>query len=221
VTPYAAWSRLGKADGVHVGLALDFAPHRDVRLAFQGEWRWLGSGYVASYFDGLYMADRYDFNGVSKAVARRRANSSRMGGMAGALLAFEPYVSLGAVVEWDARSEFRKVRGDLIVTVPERMRLAASIGARGFVTGSDLGHPVRRVAAASVDVSIYRSIAVFAAYSRDLVVVPAGQSSSRYTTSDSVLAGLRLGLAFGSGDGKKSGNSAGDSGTPQGAKVEH
>ena len=116
---------------------------------------------------------------------------------------------------------FKKVRGDLIVTVPERMRLAASIGARGFVTGSDLGHPVRRVAAASVDVSIYRSIAVFAAYSRDLVVVPAGQSSSRYTTSDSVLAGLRLGLAFGSGDGKKSGNSAGDSGTPQGAKVEH
>jgi hypothetical protein len=205
VTPYGAWSRLASSDGAHAGLALDFAPHKDVRIGLQGEWRWLGRGYVASWFDGLYMADRHDFNGVPKLRTRDGITTSRMGGMAGVVLEFRPYATLGASIDWDRRSEFRAIRSDLTVVVPDWMRLTGSVTARGFSTASDLAHPARRIGAVSVDVKLWRTIAVFGAYARDLEVVATGGASSGYRASDTVLAGLRLGLVFSGGQGGKAG----------------
>jgi hypothetical protein len=203
VTPYGAWSRLGASNGAHAGLALDFAPHRDVRIGLQGEWRWLGPGYVASWFDGLYMADRHDFDGAPKLRLRDGLTSSRMGGMAGVVLEFRPYASLGASIDWDRRAEFRAIRSDLTVVVPNRLRLTGTVTARGFSTASDLAHPARRIGAVTVDVKVWRSIAVFCAYARDLEVVATGAASSGYRASDTVLAGVRLGLVFSGGqDGK-------------------
>jgi len=196
VTPYGAWSRLGESNGAHAGLALDFAPRKDVRIGLQGEWRWLQPRFVASYFDGLYMADRHDFGGMPKFRARDLASDARMGGMAGAVVEWRPYLSLGAALDWDAHAAFRAVRADLVVTVPAWMRLAATIQARGIASSADLASPVRRTAAVSADVTIWRSFAAFAAYARDLQAVPAGPSSSRYRPSDTFLAGVRLGAVF-------------------------
>lgn len=203
VTPYGAWSRLGASDGAHAGLALDFAPHKDVRIALQGEWRWLGRGFIASYFDGLYMIDRHDFSGAPKMRIRDGLVSSRMGGMVGLVLEWRPYASLGASLDWDRRPELRSVRADLTATVPDWARATATITARGFADASGLGHPARLVAALSVDVKAWRSISVFAAYARDLEVAATGPRTSRYLPSDTVLAGVRLGLVFSGGQGAK------------------
>ncbi len=208
VVPYGAWSRLGSSDGAHAGIALDFAPHKDVRIALQGEWRWLGPRYVASWFDSLYMADRLDFNGAPKVRARDALTNSRMGGMAGVVLEFRPYASLGASIDWDRRPEFRSIRSDLTVIVPEWARLTGTVTARGFSTSADLARPARRVGAVSVDVKVWRTIAVFGAYARDLEVEATGAASSRYRASDTVLAGVRLGLVFSGGQGGRTGHAS-------------
>ena len=99
-------------------------------------------------------------------------------------------------LDWDQDAGFRAVRADLAVTVPERARVVATIASRGFSAASDLATPDRLVAAVSADVVAWQSISVFATYARDLAVVAAGASSSRYRPSDTFLAGIRLAAPF-------------------------
>ena len=96
----------------------------------------------------------------------------------------------------------------ITVIVPEWARLTGTVTARGFSTSADLARPARRVGAVSVDVKVWRTIAVFGAYARDLEVEATGAASSRYRASDTVLAGVRLGLVFSGGQGGRTGHAS-------------
>lgn len=198
LTPQAAWSRLGNADGAHAGLVLALAPHRDVRLRLQGEWRWMGAGMVVPWFDGLYMADRHDFGGMPKIRARDGVDRSRMGGNAALAVEWRPWLSLQAGLDYDPLSAFTAFRTDLAFAWGDRLRATGTLVARGLRARS-LDRPDRLLGSASLDVQAWKSIAVFAAYARDLAGTTAADGGFRYRPSDTVLAGVRLALTVSGG----------------------
>jgi hypothetical protein len=196
VTPYGAWSRVDGADGGHVGLALGAAPIKKLRFVLTGEWRWLGPGFVASWFDDLYMADRHDFDGVPKAAATDRLVQSRQGMRLGLSLDWDPYLGLWGVLDIDPFGEFSTFGAGVRAGMPDVFEVRASLYERGFRTGGQFLDPDRFVASVSGHVRVWRWIDVFATYCRDLAMSGKDPDLGRYLASDTAIAGVRFGLGW-------------------------
>ncbi len=192
VTPHGAWTRLGVSDAAHAGLTLALAPHQNVRLRLGGEWRWLGPRAVLPWFDGLYMADRHVFLDQPKGRARDLASDGRHGSAVHFGLEWRPWLDLGGEFHHDPRWDFATVSASLAVQWPDHLRIAATLRARG------LGHPRRGpdrlLAAVSADATLWKSIALFGVYARDLAGCTAPDGSGSLCPSDSFLLGLRLAI---------------------------
>lgn len=195
VTPHGAWTRLGVSDGAHAGLTLALAPHQDVRLLLGGEWRYLGPRAVLPWFDGLYMADRHLWRDSPKARARDLAPEGRHGSAVWLGLAWRPWLDLAGEFHHDPRWDFATVSASLAVRWPDHLQVTGTLRGRG------LAHPARGpdrlLAAVSADATLWRSIALFGVYARDLQGCTAADGSGALCPSDSFLLGLRLALTLG------------------------
>jgi len=197
-TPHAAWTRLGVSNTAHAGMTLALAPHRDVRLRLGGEWRWLGPRAVLPWFDGLYMADRYLWRDGPKSRARDLAPKGRHGSAVTLGLEWRPWLELAGEFLHDSVWDFATVSTSLAVRWPDRLQVTATLRARG------LEHPAagpdRLLGAVAADVTLWKSIALFGVYARDLQGCSAADGSGSLCPSHSLLLGLRLALTLRSPD---------------------
>lgn len=195
VTPHGAWTRLGVSDAAHAGLTLALAPHRDLRLRLGGEWRWLGPRAVLPWFDGLYMADRHHWRDQPKARARDLAPEGRHGSAVVLGLEWRPWLDLSGEFHHDPRWDFATVSASLRVHWPDRLQVTGTLRARGL--GQPRRGPDRLLAALAADATLWKSIALFGVYARDLMGCTAPDGSGALCPSDSFLLGLRLALTLG------------------------
>ncbi len=202
VTPYAAWSRLGSADGAQVGLAIQAAPVKSFTFALLGEWRWLDPHYVGAYFDAAYMADRQAFDTVPKWRALDVLKDGRMGMRFGLSLGFPPYVTTWARLDIDQAGAFSTFGAGLDVDIAERGRLSAALHTRGFVTAADFVRPDRTLASISGSARLWRWFDAFARYDRDLGMRRSGRALGCWEASDSFLFGLRVAFGWTFRDGR-------------------
>lgn len=190
VVPYFAMAQAGDGSGWHAGLALDLRPGRPVRFGLQGELRRLGAGYVAPYFDSLYMVDRWDFGGVPKADAVRAGD--RWGFGTGLTFEWEGVFAAFALFDLDGDGRFTTLRAGARVTMTRRVFLNLTYLSRGIPRFRRLITPDRVVFAVSCEVTLSRFFTAFASYARDPDVRGSGPDIGRYGSSDTLLAGLRL-----------------------------
>lgn len=193
VVPYFAMAQAGDGSGWHAGLALDLRPGRRVRFGLEGEFRRLGAGYVAPYFDSLYMVDRWDFGDAPKASTIREGEVRRRWGFgSGLTFAMDGVFAAFLLLDLDADGRFTTLRAGVDATVARGVRLAFTYLARGIPRFSRLVTPDRVVFAASCEAALSRFFTVFASYARDPAVRRNGPDLGTYGSSDTLLAGLRF-----------------------------
>lgn len=202
VVPYVAMSMVENGSGLHVGLALDIRPAESFRFGVAGEWRYLGAHYLASYFDSLYMLDRFDFLSMDPYNAKTKARIlddlvvTRMGAMAMVFFEMADTVSTWIQLDWDNQSRFSQLRLGLDLNVLDLVGLQVSLVERGIPTFSKLFDPDRFLFAAALDVNVTRNVSVFASYHRDLSVRRSGEAVGLYRPTDGFLVGLRVGFQY-------------------------
>ncbi|MBL6975256.1 MAG: hypothetical protein ISR64_05940 [Deltaproteobacteria bacterium] len=202
LVPYVAMSMVEDGSGLHVGLALDIYPSQSFRFGLAGEWRYLGAHYLASYFDSMYMVERFDFESGDPFNAKTKARvlddvvETRMGAMAMALFEMVDTVTTWIQLDWDNQSRFSQLRLGLDLNVLDLVGLRVSLVERGFPTFTKLFDPDRFMVAAAVDVNITRNVTVFGSYSRDLSIARSGDAVGLYRPTDGFLVGLRVGFQY-------------------------
>lgn len=193
VVPYFAMAQAGEGSGWHAGLALDLRPRRKVRFGLQGEFRRLGAGYVAPYFDSLYMVDRWDFGGAPKATAVRSAEVPRRYGFGtGLMLAMDGAFAAFVLLDLDGDGRFTTLKAGANATITRRVQVNATYLSRGIPRFSRVVTPDRVVFAVSCEVTLSRLFTVFALYVREPAVHRSGPDLGGYGSSDTLLAGLRV-----------------------------
>ncbi len=193
VVPYFAMAQAGDGSGWHAGLALDLRPGRKVRFGLQGEFRRLGAGYVAPYFDSLYMVDRWDLGGVPKAGAVRADEVPRRYGFGtGLTLAIDGVFAAFVLLDLDGDGRFTTLRAGANATITRRVQVTLTYLSRGIPRFSRVVTPDRVVFAVSCDLALSRLFTAFASYARDPAVHRSGPDLGGYGSSDTLLAGLRF-----------------------------
>lgn len=197
VVPYFAMAQAAEGSGWHAGLALHLRPGRKVQFGLQAEFRRLGSGYIAAYFDSLYMVDRWDFGNAPKASAVRSSDIPRRYGFASGLTIAKDEVFEGFVLlDLDGEGRFTTLRVGANVLVARGILFGFAYLSRGIPHFSRLVTPDRAVFATFCDFAISRFFSAFASYGRDPSVRRSGPNVGGYGSSDTLLVGLRL--SFGS-----------------------
>jgi len=202
VVPYFAMSAVGEGSGLHVGLALDAHPVEDIGFGLAGEWRYLGSGYIAPYFDSLYMVDRFDYDTADPSNARTKAKAlehtvnTRMGAMAALYVEWADMFVLWVQFDWDQEGDNSQLRAGIDVDVLGLVGIRLSLLERGIPTFKKVFDPDRLVFATAVDVNVWKNIAVFGSYSRDVAIKRSGDDRGLYRPTDSFMLGVRVGFAY-------------------------
>ncbi len=193
VVPYFAMAQAGDGSGWHAGLALALRPGHRVRFGLQGEFRRLGAGYAAPYFDSLYLVDRWDFGDAPKASLLGAGEVRRRWGFgSGLTFAMDGVLEAFLLLDLDADGRFTTLRAAVDATVTRGVRVAVTYLARGILRFSRLVTPDRVVFAASCEAALSRFFTVFASYARDPAVRRSGPDLGGYGSSDTFLAGLRF-----------------------------
>lgn len=193
VVPYFALAHAKDGSGWHVGLALDLHPKRSVRFGLQGELRRLGNGYVAPYFDSLYMVDRWDIGGLSKAsLLGTDAPGRRWGFGTGLTLRLEQAFSAFLLFDFDGDGRFTTMRAGAQAVIARRLSLNLTLLSRGIPRFARLFDPERVVFGFSCEVALSRFFTAFASYAHEPHVHRNPPDLGWYGSSDTILSGLRL-----------------------------
>ncbi len=191
VTPYTAFGWVAQAWGVHAGIDLAFEPAKGWRFGLTGEFRRLWDGYVASWFDTTYMADRIELAGLTKLRGVEQFTDTRLGMMVGAWLKWKRAVSFWTVLDLDQDGRWSALRAGFALEYG-RFRAGLLFAEKGLPQARSLVSPDRLFFAASLDVELAPVIAVFASYARDVAVRTDGPDRGRYLPSDTAMGGFRL-----------------------------
>lgn len=191
VTPYFAHSGVAEGSGLHAGLALDLRPSRKLRLGLQGEFRWLGNGYVAPYFDTLYMVERYDFDGLPKAGLQDEPGR-RYGFGTGFSFSLKDVFSAVWALDLDNDGRFTSVKLWAELFPWRNVGLTFGYAARGMPRFSRIVSPDRLLLSSLCEIFVSRYFSVFFAYSREPKVFSGKAGFEHYGSSDTLFAGVRL-----------------------------
>ncbi|NOZ00677.1 MAG: hypothetical protein GXP54_02150 [Deltaproteobacteria bacterium] len=211
VVPYFAMSMVGSGSGLHTGLALDIRAIKAVRFGLAAEWRYLGPGYVAPYFDSLYMVDRWDFSSSDPYNAKTKARmlddvlDTRMGAMAAVFVKAKDLLMAWVRLDWDAKGEYSQLGIGADINVLDLVGIRLNLAQRGFTSFKGLFHPNRLVFAGAVDVNVLKNVSIFGVYSRDVSIRTAGTDLGLYRPTDGFQIGVRVGFQY-QKDAGKSGN---------------
>lgn len=201
IVPWAAWSLLDESSGWHVGLGLAFRPKKSIEFSITGEWRYLNAGFVAPYFDTLYMADRYQFFDQRPKLPSSDLTADRMGFSVGATLSVRPYLAIWAMLDWDEDGRYTQVRSGMDITFEKTFMFTAGVVSRGIESAEDMIYPDRLYFYSMADAVIWRYFSVFSSYARDLTTGdPDGLQRGMWVSSDTWLFGLRVGSGMNDGD---------------------
>ncbi len=197
VVPFFAMAQAAQGSGWHAGLALDLRPGRRLRFGLQGDLRRLGAGYVAPYFDSLYMVDRWDLGGEPKVTALRLGEAPRRWGFgAGLTLGLDRVFAAYVLLDLDGVGRFTTLRAGASATLSRRVRLSLTYLSRGIPRFARVVSPDRVVFAVSCEVALSRFFTAFASYAHDPTVRRSGQDRGRYASSETVLGGIRFSFGY-------------------------
>lgn len=210
VVPYFAMSMVESGSGLHLGIALDIKTVESVRFGLVGEWRYLGAGYVAPYFDSLYMVDRYDFASTNPYNAKTKARilddvlDVRMGAMAGVFVEVKDVATTWIQLDWDNQGQYTQLRFGLDLDILDLVGVRLSFAERGIPAFRKLFDPDRFVFAAVLDVDLTKNVTIFGSYSREVSIRRSGMDVGLYRPTDGFLIGVRGGFQYEKGANGKS-----------------
>jgi hypothetical protein len=197
VTPRFAFSGLGDGTGIHAGFDLVVTPAKSVKLGLGAEFRRLGAGYVAPYFDTLYMAERWDFRGQPKAASLDAADRVRMGMAAQASIAWGRVLSWWLKLDLDQEPGHSLLRTGLDLAFDPGITVTAHLAERGLPTAASVfTGPDNLLGGLALHARISGDFSAFAAWTRDVAVATSGSDRGLYRPSDTALAGVRFGAAL-------------------------